>query len=294
MSKLFENVFYGRRWRLGNVTFGERTHMNVRYVRGPRGVLARVWALLALGCMALTVCVFTGCQRSAGDAGILLETITAVQTGSETGGDDSVSGGPLEKSSGNSGEDSGETVSERDFETVEPATVESRLEKIFVYVCGSVRQPGVYEFQDGARIYEAVEAAGGMLEEADSRAVNLAAQLKDQMQIYIPSQTETAGGGGSGNTQDTYVLTGETSDGAGSEPVAGAAGAAGDTEGRVNINTAQESQLTTLPGIGPSKAKDIIEYREAHGAFSSVEELMDIPGIKSGVFDKIKDKVTVD
>lgn len=298
MSKLFENVFYGRRWRLGNVTFWERTHMNVRYIRGLRGVLARAWVLLVLGCMALTVCVLTGCQRSAGDEGILLETIPAVQTGSETGVDDSVSGGPLEKSSGNSGEDSGETVSERDFETVEPATVESRLEKIFVYVCGSVRQPGVYEFQDGARIYEAVEAAGGMLEEADSRAVNLAAELKDQMQIYIPSQAETAGGqSASGNAQESYVLTGDASNGADSAPVSGGADSqaeAGGTDSRININTAQESQLTTLPGIGPSKAKDIIEYREAHGAFSSVEELMDIPGIKSGVFDKIKDKVTVD
>lgn len=294
MSKLFEIVFCGRKWRLGNVTFGDRTHMNVRYFRCPAVVWARVRALFVLGCMVLTACVLAGCQRPAGEEGISLETLPAVQTGPETGVDDSASESFMERSSGSSAE----TVSGSVSETAERSSEESRLEKIFVYVCGSVRQPGVYEFQDGARIYEAVEAAGGLLEEADSRAVNLAAELKDQMQIYIPSQAETAGGqSASGNAQESYVLTGDASHGAGSETVSGGAAseaAAGGTQSRININTAQESQLTTLPGIGPSKAKDIIEYREAHGAFSSVEELMDIPGIKSGVFDKIKDKVTVD
>lgn len=290
MSKLFENVSYGRRKRLGNASFLGQSHMKLRHFCCCTVVRA---LLVALGCTVLT-----GCQGSAGADGVLLETIPAVQTESGTGLDGTASESSMERALGRPPE----TVSEREPETsAERASEESRIEKIFVYVCGSVRQPGVYEFQDGARIYEAVEAAGGLLEEADSRAVNLAAELKDQMQIYIPSQAETAGAGkAAGSTQDAYVLTGDAFESAGSDRVSGDAGsadsegAAGGTDSRVNINTAQESQLTTLPGIGPSKAKDIIEYREAHGAFSSVEELMNIPGIKSGVFDKIKDKVTVD
>ena len=174
--------------------------------------------------------------------------------------------------------------------------------KIFVYVCGSVSCPGVYELEDGARIFEAVEAAGGMLSTADTSAVNLAAQAADQMQIYIPSLEEA------GNRQDdSYIRTGESgspgyaSGGAGDGSAGnggakdGSAGNGGDSSAgsRININLASEAELTTLPGIGPSKANDIIEYRETHGTFSSVEELMNIPGIKSGVFEKIRDKITV-
>ena len=151
---------------------------------------------------------------------------------------------------------------------------ETVCQEIYVYVCGCVKRPGVYALSPGARIYEAIEAAEGMTEEADQSYVNLALVVTDQMQIYVPSQAETESG--------DLVRSGMVGE---SQDLQGA---------KININTASASQLDELPGIGPSKAADIINYREEHGSFSSINQLMDIPGIKSGVFDQIKDLVTVD
>lgn len=152
--------------------------------------------------------------------------------------------------------------------------------KIYVYVCGCVSNPGVYVFDEGARVFEAVEAAGGMTDQAAAGSINLAGKLEDQMQVYVPSCEEILSDSEYPGKESDFVSGGQSLQ---------------DTEVvMININTATASELDTLPGIGVSKAVDIINYREAHGAFTKIEELMNIPGIKSGVFDKIKDLVTVD
>lgn len=142
--------------------------------------------------------------------------------------------------------------------------------RVVVHVCGQVAAPGVYELAEGSRIYEAIEAAGGVNGKAAPEGLNQAACVEDGQQIYVPSVQEL---------QDNSFTA------------AGDSGAAED--GRVNINTAQAEELMTLSGIGEAKAAAIIQYREENGGFQSIEELMEISGIKEGVFEKIKDQIKV-
>ena len=140
--------------------------------------------------------------------------------------------------------------------------------QICVYVCGEVQNPGVYELDAQARIADAVEAAGGMTEEADESWLNLAEHVADGQKIQVFSREEAQG-----------LLEEQRQQESGS--------------GLVNLNTASKEELMTLTGIGASKAEDIISYREQNGSFSNIEELMQIPGIKEGVFRKIEDQITV-
>lgn len=149
-----------------------------------------------------------------------------------------------------------ETETDEEPEPKEP-------EEAFVYVCGEVEVPGVYEVTTESRVYEVIALAGGLTEEADTAAVNQAEAVYDGMMITVPA--------------------------AGEEP--SSSGQASD--GRVNINTASREEILTLPGIGESKADSILSYREEHGRFSAPEDLMQIPGIKEGVFGKLKDKIKV-
>lgn len=145
-------------------------------------------------------------------------------------------------------------------------TGEEKAASIWVYVCGEVRAPGVYELPEGSRITDAVEAAGGMTGDAAETYLNLAETLSDGQKIEVPS-----------------VEMAEALEEA----------AAQDTSGLVNLNRATEAELMTLSGIGESKAKEIIRYRESRGGFQKPEDLMNIPGIKEGVFYKIRDQITV-
>ena len=158
---------------------------------------------------------------------------------------------------------------------------------IFVHLCGAVTTPGVYEVPASSRLYEAISRAGGLREDASDTFLNQAQILQDGSQIYVPTKEEVANG---------YVseVTGASTEAG----VAASSGEASETEnvssdGKVNINTADVNELMTLPGIGESKAKTIVEYRESNGNFGSIEELMNISGIKSGVFQKIKDSITI-
>lgn len=151
--------------------------------------------------------------------------------------------------------------SEEDEEAEEKAPA-----KICVYVCGEVRNPGVYELEAEARTAAAVEAAGGMTEEAAESWLNLAEHLADGQKIEVPSREQE-------EKLKEEALAAESS--------------------LVNLNQASAEELTTLRGIGESKAEDILKYRETHGGFQTIEELMQIPGIKERVFEKIKDQITV-
>jgi competence protein ComEA len=172
---------------------------------------------------------------------------------------------------------------------LEPAavTAESETVVMVVYVCGAVNAPGVYELNAGSRINDAVKAAGGFSPNADTVYVNLAADLKDGMKLYIPTLEETSALADKDRQRAseapmTYdIEESELQDQADSPG------------GLININTASKEQLMTLPGIGEKVAGRIIEYREKNGSFSKTEDIMKISGIKEKLFSKIRDKITV-
>ncbi|MDO4295432.1 MAG: helix-hairpin-helix domain-containing protein [bacterium] len=175
-----------------------------------------------------------------------------------------------------------ETFSEPFLSIEEPSDTSGNRESeaaetVFVYVCGQVKQAGVYELAAGSRIVHAVEAAGGFLETAAKEYWNLAAFVEDGMKIAIPTVEEVA--------EHPYGLP-ETEAKTVSEAVL--------SDGRIRLNLADAELLQTLPGIGEAKAADIVAYREEHGGFTSIEEIMEISGIKEAVFEKIKEKITVD
>ena len=161
------------------------------------------------------------------------------------------------------------SVAEEKEEETEDSTIEEN-EDIYVHVCGEVNQPGVYCLPAGSRLYEAIEAAGWLKEGAAAESLNQAQEAKDGQQIYVPSIEESLKEGVSGE----------------GEPAEG-------SDGKINLNTAAKEQLMTLTGIGEAKAAAIIRYREENGGFQSIEELMEVEGIKEGVFNKIKDQIKI-
>ncbi|MBR4719071.1 MAG: ComEA family DNA-binding protein [Lachnospiraceae bacterium] len=150
---------------------------------------------------------------------------------------------------------------------------------ITVYVCGAVNHSGVYELKGQPRVVDAIEAAGGMNELADKDYSNQAMLLTDGQKIYVPSCEETEQMGNKALYSDQGLYDDATAAGSGST--------------KVNINTADISQLMTLPGIGEAKAALIIEYRNDCGRFDSIEDIMKINGIKEGMFNKIRDKICI-
>lgn len=154
-------------------------------------------------------------------------------------------------------------------ETKTTAEKSSSKETIYVYVCGEVKHPGVYCFSKGERIVSAVKAAGGLTKKASAESINQAEKMKDGQQITIPSKKQTAKNEGS----DSKAVQ--------------------SSSGKININTAGVKELMTLSGIGEAKASDIISYREEHGPFSDISDIMKIQGIKEGIYHKIKDKITI-
>ncbi len=146
------------------------------------------------------------------------------------------------------------------------------MPEIYVQVSGAVNKPGVYALPQGSRIFQAVELAGGVTQEADLRSLNQAKPLTDGEMIW--------------------VMTVQEASEKGSQPGENGAGSAGD-DGKINLNTATKEELMQLPGIGSAKADSILAWREDNGGFTKNEDLMKIEGIKEGVFSKIEDYVKV-
>lgn len=161
-----------------------------------------------------------------------------------------------------------------------PAASRAETAEVTVYVTGAVQKPGLVTVPEGTRIAAAVEACGGLLPTAASESINLAQVLKDGQQITVPERQQLA----------AQAVSGAAS-GAAQAKAAAAGGAA--SSGLVNINTADEKLLDTLPGIGPAMAKRIIEYRETQGPFTAIEELKRVKGIGEAKFAKLKDKVCI-
>lgn len=164
---------------------------------------------------------------------------------------------------GNAGTESGDALACTEQPPADGCLQQSM---IIVYVCGAVVSPGVVEIPEHSRVEEALLAAGGFAENAAREAVNLAGWVSDGQMLYFPTVEEQAA------RQES---------------------AREDGEGLININTASAAQLCTLPGIGEARAADIIAYRETNGSFESCEDIMKVSGIKTNVYEKICDKITV-
>ena len=162
---------------------------------------------------------------------------------------------------------------------------------LVVHICGAVSAPGVYELPAGSRIIDAVEAGGGFLPEADEACCNLAEEIVDGCQIYIMTKSESCADGQT--EKKAGIQTSPDSDMQTTDINMRSNSATALDNGLVNLNTADVAALMTLPGIGESRAKAIISYREQHGAFAQIEDIMKISGIKQAAFSKIKDKITV-
>ncbi len=157
---------------------------------------------------------------------------------------------------------------------------------IFVHVCGQVLSPGVYKLEAGSRIFEALEAAGGLTSEAAGEYLNQARILEDGQQVYVPSLQEAEEGSQLWQASAANPDAWKTGSISGGNPDSQA-------DRKINVNQATKEELMTLTGIGEVKAAAIIKYREEHGSFGSIEELKEIDGIKDGVFQKIRDDITV-
>ena len=152
---------------------------------------------------------------------------------------------------------------ERPLEAVEASAPAA----LVVHVVGAVRRPGLYRLKEGGRIADAVVRAGGATRRADLSLVNLAAPVADGMQVSVPRRAPPSAAGGSG------------------------AAGAGTPTGPVHLNTATPEQLDALPGIGPATAQKILDFRDEHGAFTSVEELDAVPGIGPARLEQLREVV---
>ncbi|NEU31623.1 competence protein ComEA [bacterium LRH843] len=136
---------------------------------------------------------------------------------------------------------------------------------LVVDVKGAIKNPGVYKLEEGSRVHELIEKAGGFLPEADEMQLNLAELLHDEMMIYVPEEGE-----------ETKTSSNNQRD-----------------DGTIRINEADAGTLEQLPGVGPAKAQAIISYREEHGPFKAVEDLMQVSGIGPKSFEKLRDKISI-
>ena len=168
---------------------------------------------------------------------------------------------------------------------------ETQPEMIYVDVCGAVANPGVFQLAAGSRVFQAIEAAGGYLPEAALTCVNRAGVLTDGQQLYILTQEEMERQG-LDPAEMAGASDGQMNGSAGTGQNTGIAAQA-QQDNRININTADETQLTTLTGIGATRAQAIIAYRQENGPFAAIEEIMNVQGIKEGTFAKIKDEIVV-
>jgi competence protein ComEA len=187
-------------------------------------------------------------------------------------------------------------------------------ELIYVFVCGAVAQEGVYELPAGSRVYQAVEAAGGYAADADTSYINQADPVTDAQKLEIPTveeaeklreeaalaaenrqaETDAESGSGPDGAAAGYANNGAGQVNNGAGQMNNGAGQADDAAARlININTADEATLQTLPGIGATKAASIVRYREANGGFSSIEEIKKVSGIGDITYENIKGCITV-
>lgn len=278
----------------------------------------------AAAAVLLSAVMTTGLTGCAKEQGLELTELT------DTGGSSGENGGDPEGNDGDAGSRSQDPETETGLQgsgsdqgsdsTGTPGEAPAdgingrEPEQIYVFVCGAVVQEGVYELPAGSRVYQAVEAAGGYASDADTSYINQADPVTDAQKLEIPTVEEAkklreeAALAAENRQAETDAESGAGPDGAASgqvNPGAGqanhgagqmnnGAGQADDAAGRlININTADEATLQTLPGIGAAKAASIVRYREANGGFSSIEEIKKVSGIGDITYENIKGCITV-
>ncbi|MBO1579195.1 helix-hairpin-helix domain-containing protein [Bacillus sp. XF8] len=155
--------------------------------------------------------------------------------------------------------------SEESKDKLKVAESKEQKKTIMIDIKGAVHHEGVYEMEMGARVKDGVEKAGGFLPEADMAKVNLAQLMQDQMLLYVPKKGE--------QVQAANLPSGQ--------------------EGKIQINVAPKEQLEKITGIGPRKAENIMKYREEHGPFQKIEDLLEVDGIGEKSLEKIKDKIII-
>lgn len=230
--------------------------------------------------LAAVLAALSGCGR---EQAVVLETVPAGEAGEET--EDPGSGPGADKETeerAGEGEGGRETGAEDSPATAAPETLQ-------VHVCGAVNAPGVYRLPAGSRVFEAVEAAGGMAPEAAADYLNLADEVFDGAKVRVPFLSELSEGEACGPSGSFGVTGGREEAG----PDDGAGGTAAERDGLVDLNHADKETLMSLPGIGEAKAEAILSWREEQGPFEKPEDIMRIPGIKEAAYAKLRDKITV-
>lgn len=229
------------------------------------------------GILTVLFCMLIGCEKKAGKEELVLISLE------EEAGDEET----------DRGLDSEQTVSQQ-TESLENSLALSEKMKteeiLVIHLCGAVAEPGVYLLPKNSRLYQAVEEAGGLLEDAGVEYINLADLLADGEKIYIPTiqEAEEAGMAKEESRAGQTKKQSEENQNPFAETVTGSV-----SDGKININTASAELLCTLPGVGSGKAEKIIAYREAYGEFKTTEDIMKVAGIKDKVFQKIKDLIVV-
>lgn len=233
--------------------------------------------------------VLSGCG---GQDGYFYETAQNADAGStEASAEDDKSVRNMDAAAGNAADTGGDTAAGNAAGTGGDAAAgnsadrgaddvsESARQQCYVHICGAVLYPGVYEVPEGSRLYEVIVLAGGLCADACDYLVNQAQIVNDGMQVYIPTMQEAQeGNAGQVSFADPVFQTEREQE-------------SGDT--RIDLNSATKEQLMTLPGVGETRAQAIIAYREAHGGFQTIEELMEVSGIKQGVYDRLKEMIKV-
>ena len=161
-------------------------------------------------------------------------------------------------------------------------------EKIVVHITGAVNKEGIVELQEGARIADAIEKAGGTKENADIKNINLATILEDGMKVHIPTIEETRANNENIESSENFANSQVTT-----TTQIPTTSSNTKKQGKININTATEEELDTLPGIGPSTAAKIIDYRKENGKFKSIEEIKEVSGIGDAKFENIKELICI-
>ncbi|ADL05794.1 helix-hairpin-helix domain-containing protein [Lacrimispora saccharolytica] len=242
-------------------------------------------ALIALCILAAGLCYGMNSSREDRTPGISLSEASAFPYGENAAGipaaddgspaDGNPSGigvqaaGGAEVSGG-----AGQSASEAAEDSLESAGEIIAL-PFYVHICGEVVSPGVYELQEGSRVFQAIEKAGGFTDQAEAEYLNMAERVFDGMKIQVLNKEEAE----AARTRGELSLP--------------AAASSKALKTKVNLNTATKEELMTLRGIGEAKADDILKYRESRGGFQKIEDIMKISGIKDAAFQKIKEDISV-
>lgn len=165
----------------------------------------------------------------------------------------------------------------------------SSADVIYVDVGGAVKSPMLAELPDGSRVDDAIRAAGGLKQEADMTSINRAEFLTDGQKVFIPSFPVDE----DGNVIVSAAAGSPGAAGGSTDAVASAGSGSAGSSGKININTADSTQLQSLSGVGPATAQKIIDYRQSNGSFSSVEDIKNVSGIGDKTYEKLKDSITI-